>query len=92
MHFCEKKSKKIKKCHNIKIVLRKKVKMNKKILEKSIWKNKDKKYLFELQKFLDLVDNIEDENLRKRITNQMLKCDRHITNLAEEIFKELIEK
>ena len=66
--------------------------MNKKILEKSIWKNKDKKYLFELQKFLDLVDNIEDENLRQRITNQMLNCDRHITNLAEEIFKELIEK
>ena len=66
--------------------------MDKKIIEKSRWKNKNKKYLFELQKFLDLVDNIEDENLRKMIINQMLRCDRHITNIAEEMFKELIKK
>ena len=66
--------------------------MDKKIIEKSRWKNKNKKYLFELQKFLDLVDNIENENLRKLIINQMLRCDRHVTNIAEEIFKELIEK
>ena len=31
-------------------------------------------------------------DLRKMIINQMLKCDRHVSNLAEEIFKELIEK
>ena len=66
--------------------------MDKKIIEKSRWKNKNKKYLFELQKFLDLVDNIEDENLRKMIINQMLRCDRHITNISEEMFKELIKK
>ena len=65
--------------------------MNRKLIEKSRWKNSDKKYLFELQKFLDLVDNIEDENLRKRIINQMLRCDRHVTNIAEEIFEELIK-
>ena len=66
--------------------------MNKKILQENKWKNKNTKYLFELQKFLDLADNIEDENLKKLIINQMLKCDKCITNLAEEIFKQLIKK
>lgn len=66
--------------------------MNKKILQENKWKNKNTKYLFELQKFLDLADNIEDVNLKKLIINQMLKCDKCITNLAEEIFKQLIKK
>lgn len=61
--------------------------MNKNILEKTNWKNKNSKYLFELQKFLDLADNIEDENLRKLIISQMLKCDRCLTNIAEEMIK-----
>ncbi len=64
--------------------------MEKNFIEDSRWKNKDKQYLFELQKFLDLADNIEDKNLRKLIINQMLKCDRYLTNLAEEIFKKLM--
>ena len=59
----------------------------KNILEKTNWKNKNSKYLFELQKFLDLADNIEDENLRKLIISQMLKCDRCLTNIAEEMLK-----
>ena len=63
--------------------------MNKKILEKNNWKNKNSQYLFELQKFLDLADNIEDENLRKLIINQMIKCDKCITNIAEEMFKKI---
>ncbi len=50
------------------------------------WKNKDEKYLFELQKFLDLTENIKNEELRKEIVAQMLKCDKRITQLAEEIF------
>lgn len=66
--------------------------MDKKLIEKSKWKNEDKQYLFELQKFLDLADNIEDENLRKLIISQMLRCDRHVTHIAENIFKELIKK
>lgn len=61
--------------------------MDKKELEKNKWKNENKQYLFELQKFLDLADNIEDEKLRKAIISQMLKCDRCLTNIAEEIFK-----
>lgn len=66
--------------------------MDKKLIEKSIWKNRDKQYLFELQKFLDLVDNIENEELKKLIINQMIKCDKCITNIAEKIFKELENK
>lgn len=60
--------------------------MDKNILEENKWKNKNSQYLFELQKFLDLADNIEDENLKKLIINQMLKCDRCVTDIAEKMF------
>ena len=63
--------------------------MDKKILEETKWKNKNNQYLFELQKFLDLADNIEDESLRKLIISQMLKCDKCVTNIAEKMFKEI---
>lgn len=66
--------------------------MDKNILEKNKWKNKNSQYLFELQKFLDLADNIEDENLRKLIISQMLKCDRCVTNIAEKMFKAIKEE
>ena len=61
--------------------------MEKTELEKNKWKNKQ--YLFELQKFLDLADNIKDEKLRKAIISQMLKCDKCLTNISEEIFAKL---
>ena len=61
--------------------------MDKNLIEKNKWKNENKEYLFELQKFLDLADNIENENLRKLIINQMIKCDKCITNIAEEYLK-----
>ncbi len=48
------------------------------------WKNENKRYLFELQKFLDLVDNISNEVLKKEITYQFLKVDNVLTELAEE--------
>ena len=60
--------------------------MNKKIHE-NIWKTNNKQYLFELQKFLDLADNIKDEKLRKNIISQMLKCDKYLTKIAEEELK-----
>ena len=63
--------------------------MNERILEKSKWKNKNTQYLIELQKFLDLADNIEDEKLRKLIIYQMLKCDNCVTNIAEKIFNKI---
>ena len=60
--------------------------------KESQWKNQDEIYLFELQKFLDIVENVEDEDLRKEIIAQMLKCDKRITQLAEKIFHELEEE
>ncbi len=52
-----------------------------------MWKTNNKQYLFELQKFLDLADNIKDEKLRKNIISQMLKCDKCLTKIAEEELK-----
>ena len=61
--------------------------MDKNILEKNKWKNTNSQYLYELQKFLDLADNIENKNLKELIISQMLKCDKCLTNIAEEMFK-----
>lgn len=60
--------------------------MNKKIHE-NMWKTNNKQYLFELQKFFDLADNIKDEKLRKNIISQMLKCDKYLTKIVEEELK-----
>lgn len=57
--------------------------------KESKWKNEDEIYLFELQKFLDIVENVQDEELRKEIIAQMLKCDKRVTQLAETMFQEL---
>lgn len=53
------------------------------------WKTNGKKYLKELQAFLDKVDNIGNEELRKDIIFQMLKCDKELTLLAEEEFRRI---
>jgi len=55
---------------------------------KQDWKKESKLYLIELQKFLDKVDNVENEDLKKDIIIQMLKCDKELTKLAETKFKE----
>lgn len=51
------------------------------------WKNKNKRYLFEIQKFLDLTDNIADEKLKKEILYQFTRYDKTITEMAEEMIK-----
>ncbi len=51
------------------------------------WKEKNRLYLRELQSFFDRVDNIENAELRKEVKNQMLICDKVLTELAEEMFK-----
>lgn len=51
------------------------------------WKKNNKKYLNEIQKFLDKAENIENEELRRDIIIQMLKCDEELTKAAEEKFK-----
>lgn len=38
--------------------------------------DKNKNYLKQKQKFFDLVDNIEDEKLKKNIVYQMLKLEK----------------
>lgn len=52
------------------------------------WKEKNEKYLFELQKFLDIAENIKDDKLRECVVCQMLKCDEVLTRLAEDIINE----
>ena len=53
------------------------------------WKEKNKRYLYELQKFFDKVDNIKDEELKESIISQMLKCDKVLTEIIEEIINEV---
>ena len=50
------------------------------------WKNKNEEYLRELQKMLDIIDNVKDENLKSRIIAQCLKCDNILTEISEELF------
>lgn len=66
--------------------------MDKSFLKDNKWKNENFQYLYELQKFLDLADNIEDEELRLLIIGQMLKCDRCITNALEAVLDILEDK
>ena len=56
------------------------------------WKYTNQKYLFELQKFLDIAENIEDEYLQTFVINQMLKCDKSLTIVAEEMFENIKNK
>lgn len=66
---------------------------NNKTMEKeNDWKKSSKTYLIELQKFLDKADNIENEELKKDIIIQMLKCDKELTKLAETKFEEYYEQ
>lgn len=50
------------------------------------WKEKNQLYIKELQHFFDIVDNIEDEKMKKAIINQMLKCDEILTRIVEKEF------
>ena len=44
----------------------------------------NEKYLFELQKFLDLLDNVKEEKLRKELIYQLNRFDKVITEIAEQ--------
>lgn len=54
-------------------------------------KEKDKQYLFELQKFLDTASNIKDEGLRTRVITHMLKCDDILTKLYQKQINKIME-
>ncbi len=47
------------------------------------WKEKNDDYIKALERFLDVTDNVEDENLRMDIIYKMLKCDEILTKLVE---------
>lgn len=48
------------------------------------WKEKNQEYIQALEDFLDIVDNIEDENLKLEVIYKMLKCDEILTKIAEQ--------
>ena len=52
------------------------------------WKERNKKYLKELQIFFDKADDIKDIELKQKIIGQMLRCDDILTKLAENRFEE----
>ena len=66
-------------------------KKEKYLLEDKEWKEKNKLYLKEVQSFLDKVDNVSDESLRQKIVSQMLRCDKVLTEIAENRFREFYE-
>lgn len=59
-----------------------KLKMEKK--EKKLNVEKKQKYLFELQKFLDLADNMEDNKLKNKIIYQMIECSKSLLKLVDK--------
>lgn len=65
---------------------------NKNMEIKENWKRQSQDYLREVQTFLDKAENIENEELRKEILIQMLKCDKELTKIAEEKFREYYEQ
>ena len=66
-------------------------KQNLQNLQNNNWKNKNTQYLFEIQKLMDIIDNVENENLRREIIGQVLRCDKYLTDLAENVMSELIK-
>ena len=64
--------------------------MDEEIIEEHQWKNRNKKYLFELQKIIDLTDNIEDNEMKKIFINQIIRCDKTLTEIFEETLKRVL--
>jgi len=56
------------------------------------WKEGNKKYLKELQILFDKIENIKDSELKNNILNQMLLCDKVLTEIAEETFIKFYEQ
>lgn len=52
------------------------------------WKEENKQYLDELQRFFDRADNIKDIDLKQSIINQMMICDEILTKIAENKFED----
>ncbi|MCI9365190.1 MAG: hypothetical protein HFJ54_00725 [Clostridia bacterium] len=48
------------------------------------WKEKNKRYIKELQIFLDKSESIKDEELKLQIIGQMLRVDKVLTEIAQK--------
>lgn len=48
-----------------------------------MWRKESVEYIRNIEKFLDIVDNIENEDLKKRIIYQHFNCERIIKNIFE---------
>ena len=70
------------------IVVTERVFMLDKKINNRDWKERNKKYLKELQNFFDRADNIKDKDLKQKIIGQMLRCDDILTKIAESRFEE----
>ena len=56
------------------------------------WKENNEEYIRALEKFLDRASNIQDEELRESVINNMLVCDSILTRISEEKFEEVYNK
>lgn len=56
-------------------------------LPEKTWKRTNAKYVCAIQKFIDIANNIEEEQLRKKLIYQMLHCEKIITEIAEEMIE-----
>ena len=52
--------------------------------EEDIWRKENKEYLESIEKFLDIVDNIADEDLKKRIIYEHFNCERILKKIFEK--------
>lgn len=51
------------------------------------WKERNAEYINALDKFFDVVDNVENEDLKLDIIYKMLQYDEILTKIAEENWK-----
>ena len=65
---------------------------NKEVENNLAWKEKNKEYLNQLQKFLDSTDSIEREDLKNNVIAQMLKCDNILTKAAQKEIQKYKQK
>lgn len=79
-----KERKKMKRTKKLKCEIKEKLELN--YLSDRKWKEENNKYLQELQIFFDKMEKIKDQDLRNNLLNQMLQCDKALTEIAEEMF------
>lgn len=54
-------------------------------------KYRNRKYLIELEKFLDRVDNVKDENLKLEIIGQVHRIENTVSGIAVDMLEKILE-